>query len=168
MQEVEAYIGIGSNLEDPQSQIINAFQELQELPNTQVLIKSSLYQSKPMGPMNQPDFINAVAKISTMLRPQELLNELQNIEERHQRKRQTERWGPRTLDLDIILYGDQQIDTKQLQIPHSGMAEREFVLIPLQEIEADLIIPGKGTLRELIERLPRYELKKIDNMDVES
>ena len=168
MQEVEAFIGIGSNLEDPQSQIINAFQELQELPNIQVLLKSSLYQSKPMGPNDQPDFINAIVKISTTLQPHELLNELQNIEERHLRKRQTERWGPRTLDLDIILYGDQQIDTKQLQIPHSGMAEREFVLIPLQEIEADLIIPGKGTLRELIERLPRYELKKIDNMDVES
>ncbi len=168
MQEVNAYIGLGSNLQDPQSQITNALNELQEIPNTHVLVSSSLYVSEPMGPANQPDFINAVAKISTSLSPEELLIALQNIEQLHQRARSTERWGPRTLDLDILLYGDVQINTRKPQVPHSGIAERVFVLIPLQEIEADLIIPGKGTLRELIEQLPNFQLKKIEITDVES
>ena len=131
MQEVDAYIGLGSNLQEPQLQIKNALQELREIHNTHVLESSSLYKSKPMGPADQPNFINAVAKISTFLDPEELLAALQNIEKHHQRERVSlERWGPRTLDLDIILYGNQQIHTNKLQIPHSGMAKREFVLIP--------------------------------------
>ena len=169
MQEVDAYIGLGSNLQEPQLQIKNALQELREIPNTHVLESSSLYKSKPMGPVDQPNFINAVAKISTFLNPEELLTALQNIEKHHQRERVSlERWGPRTLDLDIILYGNQQIHTNKLQIPHSGMTKREFVLIPLQELEADLIIPGKGALGKLIEQLPHYQLTKIETINVES
>ena len=168
MQEVDAYIGLGSNLQDPQSQITRALNELQELPKTHVLVSSSLYISEPMGPAKQADFVNAVVKISTSLSPEELLIALQNIEQLHKRARSTERWGPRTLDLDILLYGDVQMNTKKLQIPHSGIAEREFVLIPLQEIEADLIIPGKGALIELIEQLPNFQLTKIETTDVES
>ncbi len=162
MQAVDAYIGLGSNLQDPELQIMTALRELRGLPNTYLLVTSSLYKSRPIGPSDQPDFVNAVAKLSTSLPPQELLSALQNIEHLHHRERKAERWGPRTLDLDIILYGDQCINTDELQIPHSGMAEREFVLIPLQEIEADLIIPGKGTLCELIEQLPEHDLKKIE------
>ena len=162
MQSVEAYIGLGSNLQNPKEQIKNALTELQDLEKSHLLAASSLYQTKPMGPADQPKFINAVAKIATTLTPDKLLTELQQIESLHKRRRTVERWGPRTLDLDIILYGDQQISTQRLKVPHSGMAEREFVLIPLQELDADLIIPGKGSLQELIEQLPEYEITKVE------
>ena len=162
MSFVDAYIGLGSNLSDPHAQVTQALQELDEMDQSKLVQASSLYRSKPMGPSDQPDFINAVAKITTQLTAQALLLALQNIEKAHQRKRKSERWGPRTLDLDIILYGDKQIDTKSLKIPHYGVAEREFVLIPLQELQADLIIPGKGALKDLIEQLPNYHLEKIE------
>lgn len=168
MQTIDAYIGLGSNLQGPQSQIINALNELQEMPNTCVVESSSMYKSKPMGPADQPDFVNVVAKISTSLAPEELLSALQNIEHQHQRVRSAEHWGPRTLDLDILLYGELQMNTEKLQIPHAGISEREFVLIPLQEIETDFIIPGKGALSALIEQLPPHQLTKIENTNVES
>ncbi len=151
---VDAYIGLGSNLLDPRAQVRRALLELHAMPDTDVLLHSSLYKSKPMGAANQPDFINAVAKVSTCLEPVEMLHALQDIERRHQRVRKRERWASRTLDLDILLYGDLQTTTERLQIPHYGIAERAFVLIPLQEIEESLVIPGHGTLRELIDGLP--------------
>jgi 2-amino-4-hydroxy-6-hydroxymethyldihydropteridine diphosphokinase len=163
MYAVEAYIGLGSNLSDPHGQVTSALQELNFIPDTLLLETSSLYTSKPMGPSDQPDYVNAVAKISTDLAPEHLLTELQSIEQAHRRQRNGQRWGPRTLDLDIILYSDIQMDTKALQIPHYGVAEREFVLIPLQELQADLIIPGRGTVEELIAKLPPYELSRIEN-----
>ena len=162
MSFVDAYIGLGSNLSDPHTQVTQALKELDEMDQSKLIQASSLYRSKPMGPSDQPGFINAVAKIATQLTAQALLLALQNIEKAHQRKRKSVRWGPRTLDLDIILFGDQQIDTKSLKIPHYGVAEREFVLIPLQELQADLIIPGKGALKDLIEQLPNYHLEKIE------
>ncbi len=163
MLAVEAYIGLGSNLSDPQAQVTSALQELNSIPDTHVLKASSLYVSKPMGPSDQPDYVNAVAKISTSLSPEQLLDKLQGLEQAHRRKRDGKRWGPRTLDLDIILFGDLQMETKSLQIPHYGVAEREFVLIPLQELQANLIIPGKGAIEGLISKLPAYELKKLNN-----
>ena len=163
MQAVEAYIGLGSNLSDPQTQVISAIQELNSIPDTHVLKVSSLYASKPMGPSDQPDYVNAVAKISTSLSPERLLDELQGLEQAHRRKRDGKRWGPRTLDLDIILFGDLQMETKLLQIPHYGISEREFVLIPLQELQANLIIPGKGAIEDLISQLPTYELQKLNS-----
>jgi len=162
MNEVEAYIGLGSNLADPQLQVTTALEELNAIERTRLLEASSLYASQPMGPSDQPDYINAVAKIATQLSAQDLLKALQAIEQAHQRERKSERWGPRTLDLDIILYGDEQIDSKTLQIPHYGVAEREFVLIPLQELQADLIIPGKGAVEELIAKLPPYKLSRLN------
>lgn len=119
-----------------------------------------------MGPSEQPDFVNAVAKISTELYPVDLLATLQRIEQQHQRIRSTHRWGPRTLDLDILLYGDLEMNTEQLRIPHPGIREREFVLIPLREIEENLVIPGLGSLQGLIDKLPRYKLTKIAAPDV--
>jgi len=163
MSFTDAYIGLGSNLADPQAQVRTALTELDEISNTKLVKASSLYVSKPMGPSDQPDYINAVAKISTQLSPVELLSALQDIEQDHQRKRKQERWGPRTLDLDIIMYGEQQIDTKKLQIPHYGVAVREFVLVPLQELQADLHIPGKGAVADLIDQLPSYKLERIEN-----
>lgn len=164
MQAVDAYIGLGSNLSDPHAQVSVALHELDAINDTHVLEVSSLYSSKPMGPSDQPDYVNAVAKLSTCLKPERLLSELQKIEQLHRRQRKDQRWGPRTLDLDIILYSDVQMDTETLQIPHYGVAEREFVLIPLQELQAGLIIPGKGVVEELIEQLPDYELIKLDNL----
>ena len=160
-----AYIGLGSNLGNPEKQLPRAMQALRQRPDIQLLQRSSLYRSRPMGMAGQPDFVNAVAKISTDLYPMELLAILQEIEQQHQRVRTAERWGPRTLDLDILLYGDLQMHTKELQIPHPGISEREFVLIPLQEMEGDLMIPGKGSLRELIDKLPAYQLTKMANPD---
>ena len=162
MQTVFAYIGLGSNLYNPKLQIVKAIEELHRLSNSNVIEWSSLYASKPMGPKDQPDFINAVVKISTALPPEELLLALHKIEDSHDRKRDEDRWGPRTLDLDILLYGEQCIDSENLQIPHSGIADREFVLIPLQEIETDLIIPGKGELSDLVNQIPPHELIKIE------
>ncbi len=163
MQKVDAYIGLGSNLSDPQQQVTSALQELNSIPDTHLMKASGVYVSRPMGPSDQPDYVNAVAKISTSLSPESLLTELQGIEQAHQRQRKDQRWGPRTLDLDIILFGDLQMDTKTLQIPHYGVAKREFVLIPLQELQADLIIPGKGAVKDLIAQLPPYELSRINN-----
>ena len=157
----QAYIGLGSNLQDPEHQVCRALLAMQGLPDVELLKCSSLYQSRPMGPADQPDFVNAVAKVSTVLDPVGLLTVLQRIELLHQRVRKAQRWGPRTLDLDILLYGDLEINTKRLRIPHPGMNEREFVLIPLQEIEKDLIIPGQGSLSEMIEKLPQCRLTKI-------
>ena len=167
MQEVAVFIGLGSNLQDPKAQISTALLELNALASVTVLLRSGLYQSKPMGQTNQPDFMNAVAKISTSLGANDLLLALQKIEQDHQRVRSSERWGPRTLDLDILLYGDQQISTRSLEVPHPGLAAREFVLIPLQEIDPNLIIPGIGTLQELVEQLPLHQMKMIDTIHAE-
>ena len=167
MRAVDAYIGLGSNLLDPRMQISRALLELHALPDTDVLLHSSLYKSRPMGTENQPDFINAAAKVSTCLEPIEMLLALQDIERRHQRVRKRDRWAPRTLDLDILLYGDLQMTTKRLQIPHYGIADREFVLIPLQEIDDSLTIPGRGTLQKLIDELPSScQLAKVEVEDV--
>ena len=165
MSNIEAYIGLGSNLSDPQAQVTQALQELDSIADTKLVKHSSLYISKPMGPTDQPNYINAVAKIVTRLSPEDLLTALQNIEQNHQRQRKNQRWGPRTLDLDIILFGDLQMNSKKLEIPHYGVAEREFVLIPLQELQADLIIPGRGAVAELIEQLPPYSLQKLNHSD---
>ena len=167
MQEVEAFIGLGSNLQDPQKQVTRALQELDGIPDTKLVKSSSLYITQPHGPADQPEFINAVAKISTTLDADDLLTALHEIEENHQRLRTGKHWGPRTIDLDILLYGDQQIHTDRLIIPHSQMTRREFVLIPLQEIEPDLIIPGQGNLQEIIGKLPPYKIQKLEQLEDE-
>jgi 2-amino-4-hydroxy-6-hydroxymethyldihydropteridine diphosphokinase len=133
---VVAYIALGSNLDDPKWQIQTALNEINQLPNTFLCKHSSLYQSKPLGPQDQEDFINACAKIQTLLSPENLLFELQKMEQKHHRVRDR-RWGPRTLDLDILLYGDLALNTKDLTIPHPEIANRAFVLYPLIEIEPD-------------------------------
>lgn len=135
---VRTYIGLGSNLNDPMDQIQRALIALQNLPNTKFVKASKLYETKPLGPQNQPNFINAVAELETNLSPEELLTELQAIEQQQGRKRTDERWGPRTLDLDIILYGDLVLNTPTLTIPHPGLPEREFWLVPLRELLSEL------------------------------
>lgn len=158
--QVPGYIGIGSNLDDPQGQVGAALGELANMPYSVCRARSSLYRSPPMGPPDQPEYINAVARLDTDLPPDALLDALLALERRHGRER-GEKWGPRTLDLDILLYGDAVIDNGQLTIPHPGLKERAFVLYPLQEIAPDLTIPGFGPLRDLIARCPRGGLERL-------
>ncbi|MCU7914599.1 MAG: 2-amino-4-hydroxy-6-hydroxymethyldihydropteridine diphosphokinase [Candidatus Thiodiazotropha sp. (ex Gloverina cf. vestifex)] len=159
---VTAYVGLGSNLEQPQSQVLKALTELAHLPNISLTEKSSLYCSSPVGPSDQPDFINAVASLLTALSPEELLDELQSLEQMHGRKRQSMRWGPRTLDLDLLLFSDMTIDTARLQVPHPRIAERAFVLYPLAEIApGDLMIPGVGLLNNLLESISETGIERI-------
>ena len=141
------YLGLGSNLAKPQKQILSAINEISELSNCNLLCRSSLYQTKAEGGVVQDDFINAVLAIKTSLKPLELLDVLQEIEVLHQRKR-TIRWGPRTLDIDILLYGNAIINNTRLQIPHKLMTERGFVLLPLMEIAPELIIPTSDNKSE--------------------
>jgi 2-amino-4-hydroxy-6-hydroxymethyldihydropteridine diphosphokinase len=138
-----AYVGIGSNLEDPRAQVLRAFDELATLPNTRLTARSSLYRTAPIGHAAQPDFINAVAAVDTQLSADALLRALQAIEARHARKRSFAN-APRTLDLDLLLYGDAHIDEPGLSVPHPRMHERAFVLQPLVEIAPQVQIPQRG------------------------
>jgi len=153
---ITAYIGLGANLDDPRAQIMRAIDDLAALPDSQLLAVSSLYCSAPLllpeqtTESPQPDYINAVAKL------------LQAIEAAHGRQRDGLRWRARTLDLDILLYGNQQLDDKRLQVPHVGVAARNFVLYPLLELEAeDFHIPGMGKLADLLDRCSAQGLEKI-------
>lgn len=134
-----AYIGIGSNLDDPRTQVLEAFEDLDKLPHTRVVSRSSLYRTAPVGHATQPDFINAVARLETGLPAERLLAELQEIEAHHGRKRSFPN-APRTLDLDVLLYGELSLDLPELKIPHPRMHERAFVLRPLLEIAPELQI----------------------------
>ncbi|WP_261903130.1 2-amino-4-hydroxy-6-hydroxymethyldihydropteridine diphosphokinase [Vibrio fortis] len=147
---ITAYIAVGSNLADPVSQANLAIETLKSLPQSKFIATSKLYSSTPMGPQNQPDYINAVVAIETELTPIELLNCTQAIEQEQGRVRKDERWGPRTLDLDIILYGNEVIDSERLTVPHYGMKEREFVLYPLAEIAPSLQLPDGTELSKLL------------------
>nr|VFK23455.1 MAG: 2-amino-4-hydroxy-6-hydroxymethyldihydropteridinediphosphokinase [Candidatus Kentron sp. LFY] len=146
----KAYIGIGGNLGDTITTVRSAFAALAGLPETTLLSTSMLYRTSPLGPIRQPDFINAVAAIRTPLAPLALLSWLQSIEHQHGRIRDGARWGPRTLDLDLLLYGDSRIVEDTLMVPHPGLCQRAFVLYPLYEIAPDLEIPGHGPLVRLL------------------
>lgn len=161
MSVTTAYIGLGSNLEDPRQQVLSAFNELDQIKQTRLIKHSSLYRSDPVGPPGQPDYINAVAEIETRLKPIPLLRALQSMEQEHQRVRLV-RWGPRTLDLDLLVYGDQQIDEPDLIVPHIMIAERAFVLFPLAEITPDLQIPGLKPLPELLSSSSQEGLSKLE------
>ena len=145
-----SYIGIGSNQSQPIAQAKQAIAALNKIKGTTVLACSSLYSSVPMGPQDQPDYVNAVAKLKTSLTAYELLAALQEIEQNQGRVRKENRWGPRTLDLDIILYSDHVINSEHLTIPHYGMKEREFVLYPLYEIAPQLQLPDGTFLSEAL------------------
>lgn len=158
-----AFIGLGSNLDDPVKQVRRALMELDLIPETQCVRKSGLYRNPPMGPQDQPDYVNAVAMVHTRLQPEALLDALLEIERLHGRVRGEQRWGPRTLDLDLLLYGQRVIVSPRLLVPHPGVAERTFVLYPLHEICADLNVPGFGALGELIARYPDSGLVRMDD-----
>jgi 2-amino-4-hydroxy-6-hydroxymethyldihydropteridine diphosphokinase len=155
-----AYIGIGSNLDEPRSQVERAFAELARLPRTRLVARSSLYRSAPLGYAAQPDFVNAVAALDTALAASELLRELQAIESRHARKRSFAN-APRTLDLDLLLFGDASICEAHLQVPHPRMHERAFVLAPLLEIAPQALIPGRGSAAERLAACPGQKVEKM-------
>ena len=154
-----AYIGIGSNLSDPAKQVQLAVDALKNIDFTKLVTVSSLYASKPMGPQDQPDYMNAVAELETTLEPEELLDQLQKIELDAGRVRKGDRWGARILDLDILLFDMQSINTERLLVPHYGMKEREFVLLPLAEIAPTLILPCGSSVATLAQSINTNELK---------
>jgi 2-amino-4-hydroxy-6-hydroxymethyldihydropteridine diphosphokinase len=159
---VVAYVGVGSNLADPVSQVRQAVHELAGLPDTALIASSVLYRTAPVGPADQPDYVNAVVSLETRLSPRGLLDALQGVEGRHGRVRDGTRWGPRTLDLDILLYGDLTLAEPGLQIPHPEMGQRAFVLVPLADLApGGLLVPGAGTLADLLERCPPQEIRRL-------
>ncbi|MGI9233188.1 MAG: 2-amino-4-hydroxy-6-hydroxymethyldihydropteridine diphosphokinase [Woeseiaceae bacterium] len=141
-----AYVGLGSNLQGPAGQIECALELLAALPETRLIARSSMYRSAPFGGVEQPDFVNAVASMLTCLTAVQLLRELQNIEARRGRERGDVRWGPRVLDLDLLVYADETINDTDLTVPHPGIAERNFVLLPLREVAPGLVIAGLGRI----------------------
>ena len=156
-----AYVGIGSNLEDPVGQVRAALAELDRMPHSRVVKKSSLYRSAPLGYADQPAFINAVAQLETGLPAERLLAELQAIEVQHGRQRSFPN-APRTLDLDLLLFGQSEMSTPALGIPHARMHERAFVLKPLLEISPAVAIPGRGPARALLEACQNQQVERVD------
>lgn len=147
-----AYVGLGSNLDDPIRHVRAALAELGTIAGTRVVARSRLYRSPPAGPQDQPDYVNAVAGLLTQLAPAELLVALQAVERAHGRVRTGERWGPRTLDLDLLVYSDRVLNDAGLEVPHPRMHERAFVLVPLAEIAPGLRVPGHGLVAALAAR----------------
>lgn len=156
MDERVAYIGIGSNLDDPERQVQNAIEALTRLPLSRLLRVSRLFRTPPWGRAEQPAFVNAVAALATRLPPRELLDALLAIERERGRHRDGARWGPRVIDLDILLYGDLILDEDGLRIPHPHIGERAFVLLPLADLDAALRIPGQGRVQELLDRVDTH------------
>lgn len=161
MAPLRCYIGLGANLDEPVTQLQQAVQALKQLTQSSLVTVSGFYGSKPMGPQDQPDYVNAVAAIDTMLSAEQLLDALQQIEQQQGRRRKAERWGPRTLDLDILLYGDHVIATERLTVPHYGLRVREFVLYPLHDIAPQLRLPDGTVLSSLLAQVPLNGLQKL-------
>jgi len=156
-----AYIGVGSNLQDPRAQVERGLVALAKLPESRCTACSALYGSPPLGAADQPDYVNAVALLETDLAPLVLLDALQAIEARHGRVRER-RWGPRTLDLDLLLYDEKVMATPRLTLPHPGIGERDFVLLPLMEIAGDIEIPGRGRASRLLAQCPARTARRIE------
>jgi 2-amino-4-hydroxy-6-hydroxymethyldihydropteridine diphosphokinase len=156
-----AYVGLGANIGEPRRQLEVAIAELKKLPDTNFVLVSGIYKSSPLGYLNQPDFMNAVAQLDTDLAPETLLDRLQEIESRHRRERPFP-GAPRTLDLDLLLYGNETIATARLAVPHPRMHERAFVLKPLTEIAPDIAIPGRSPVRELLAACRGQDVERID------
>ena len=158
---VRAYIGLGSNLDNPVAQVLEAVAELEMIPDTILVARSTLYSGRPMGPEEQPDYVNAVVSLDTLLSADDLHRALVSIEDLQGRTRDGEKWGPRIIDLDLLLYGNSTIDTATLTVPHPGMHERDFVIVPLEEIAGNVKIPGRGFLYSLINKCKSHSLKKL-------
>ena len=156
-----AYVGLGSNLQGPARQLENAIELLAAIPETRLVNHSSLYRSAPFGGIEQPDFVNATAALLTRLSARDLLEELQGIESRRGRERGDLRWGPRVLDLDLLVYSGDTIDEPGLCVPHPGIAERNFVLLPLRDLAPDLSIPGLGRVASIAVNTAEPRIERI-------
>lgn len=156
-----AYVGLGSNLGDSRQQVLDAFVALDGLPHTRLLQRSRLYRTPPWGRLDQPAYVNAAAALETTLEPAVLLDALLGIERAAGRVR-AERWGPRTLDLDLLLYGDDVIDVAGLTVPHPHLSERAFVLLPLADIAPQREVPGKGRVHDLLDRVDTGDCEPLD------
>lgn len=150
----KVFIALGSNLNQPLQQVEAALDAIRKIPDTQLVNCSRFYRTKPLGPQDQPDYLNAVVELETNLEPEKLLDATQAIEQNQGRVRKDERWGPRTLDLDILLFGNQTINTERLTVPHYDMHNRAFMLYPLAEISPDLVFPDATPLSELLTKIP--------------
>ncbi len=160
---VPAYVALGSNLDDPVRQVGRAFDALATaLPLTRLIARSALYRARPMGPVAQPDFVNAAAGLLTQLDARALLRELKALETRLGRAAPIVRWGPRLIDLDLLVHGSTRLAEETITVPHPGVAERAFVLAPLAEISPTLVVPGVGKVSELLRRLDTTGLERID------
>jgi len=157
-----AYVGMGANVGEPRSQLIAAWDAMAQLPGTRTIARSSFYRTAPLGYENQPDFLNCVAKLETTLEPRALLSQLQGIE-RDLGRRRAFRNAPRTMDLDLLLYGDQAIDTPDLVVPHPRMHERAFVLEPLAELDPGAVIPGRGSAAELRGKCAGQRVERVQS-----
>jgi len=158
---LDAFIGLGSNLDDPRAQVLRAAQALQGLPRSRFVGLSGLYTSPPMAGMDQPDYVNAVAALETQLSPEALLEALQGIERRMGRPVIHERWGPRIIDLDLLLLGGLTCATPRLSLPHPGIGQRSFVLYPLAELAPELMVPGLGRVKDLRDRVGSAALQRL-------
>ncbi len=156
-----AYVALGSNLSDPRRQVETAFEALAAVAGARLVLRSQLWRSLPMGPQDQPDFVNAAAGMLTTRSPRELLDDLQSIERRMGRQEPKERWGPRLIDLDLLMVGDLRSEEAGLRLPHPGLHQRNFVLYPLAEIAAELWVPGHGRVIALRERVSGAGVERL-------
>jgi 2-amino-4-hydroxy-6-hydroxymethyldihydropteridine diphosphokinase len=155
------YIGLGSNLAEPLQQLRAALSAIARIPQSSLQAQSSFYISDPLGPADQPRYVNAVAALDTALEPWQLLDALQRIEQEQGRVRKAERWGPRTLDLDILLFGERLLDDERLTVPHYHMHARPFVLYPLAELAPELQLPDGRSLSSLLKDCPFSGLERL-------
>ncbi|WP_313667901.1 2-amino-4-hydroxy-6-hydroxymethyldihydropteridine diphosphokinase [Atlantibacter sp.] len=154
------YLAIGSNLASPLEQVNAALAALADIPESQLVAVSDFYRTPPLGPQDQPDYLNAAVALETTLAPEALLDHTQRIELQQGRERKAHRWGPRTLDLDIMLFGKQHIHTPRLTVPHYDMKNRAFMLLPLAQIAPDLRFPDGDKLSELLEKLDHSSISR--------
>ena len=164
---MKAWLGLGSNLQQPVSQLKDALRRLGQLEGIEILEVSGLYRTPPWGDDQQDDFINAVVRIETDLGPVHLLHALQSIENEMGRQRSGRHWGPRLIDIDLLLYGDQQVQTEELELPHPRMHERAFVLIPLCELDKTVTIPGYGVAELLLKQLDSSGIFRLKDEELE-
>lgn len=162
-ETVLAYIGLGCNLGDRKATLASAVKALQDHHHCSDVISSSIYETDPMGPQDQPDYLNSVVSTHTELDAHELLKLLQSVEQEHGRVRDGTRWGARTLDLDLLMFGDSVINTPTLTVPHPGLAERSFVLLPLSELAPNLVVPQHGSISELLSQCRQFGIRRLDS-----
>jgi 2-amino-4-hydroxy-6-hydroxymethyldihydropteridine diphosphokinase len=156
-----AYVGVGSNLEGPRAQVSRALEALGRLDGCRLVASSPLYRTQPLGEVDQPVFVNAVAGLLTRSTPEDLLSSLRALERAMGREPPRERWGPRVIDLDLLVVGRESRNTEVLTLPHPGIAARDFVLYPLADIAPDLEVPGVGTVRMLRDRVVNRGIERL-------